>query len=122
MLYPVNRASAEVLDKIAAAPRLGDIGFEWTSGWNETTDRRLSYFQSQSAVPDDWANVILQGPHLTVAIPLFTNPRYPGWPRVSLRGDRPRSNRRGLHPAHRLPGRQTGRRIPCHLSQVVRRA
>ncbi|MDJ0001064.1 type II restriction endonuclease subunit M, partial [Rhodococcus ruber] len=33
MLYPVNRASAEVLDKIAAAPRLGNRSFEWTRGW-----------------------------------------------------------------------------------------
>lgn len=74
MLYPVNRASAEVLDKIAAAPRLGDIAFEWTRGWEEDRDRRLGYFQSQSAVPDDWANVILQGPHFTVATPLFKQP------------------------------------------------
>jgi len=74
MLYPVNRASAEVLDKIAAAPRLGDIAFEWTYGWNETTDRKLGYFRSESAVSDDWANVILQGPHLTVAAPLYQQP------------------------------------------------
>lgn len=74
MLYPVNRASAEVLDKIAAAPRLGDIAFEWTRGWEEDRDRRLGYFQSESAVPDDWANVILQGPHLTVATPLYQVP------------------------------------------------
>ena len=70
MLYPVNRASAEVLDKIAAAPRLGDIGFEWTCGWDETTDRKLGFFKSASAVPGRWEDVILQGPHLTVATPL----------------------------------------------------
>ncbi len=74
MLYPVNRASADVLGKIAAAPRLGDIDFEWTSGWNETTDRKLGYFRSASAVPDDWTKVILQGPHLTVATPLYQVP------------------------------------------------
>jgi type II restriction/modification system DNA methylase subunit YeeA len=74
MLYPVNRASAEVLDKIAAAPRLGDIKFEWTYGWNETTDRKLGFFRSESAVPDNWANAILQGPHLTVGTPLFKQP------------------------------------------------
>lgn len=74
MLYPVNLASAAVLDKIAAAPRLGDIAFEWTAGWHETADRKLGYFQSESAVPKDWANVILQGPHLTVATPLYQVP------------------------------------------------
>lgn len=74
MLYPVNRASAAVLDKIAAAPRLGDIEFEWTAGWHETAGRKLGYFYSESAIPDTWANVILQGPHFTVATPLFKQP------------------------------------------------
>jgi hypothetical protein len=74
MLYPVNRASADVLDKIAAAPRLGDIGFEWTAGWHETADRKLGYFQSESGVPDEWTKAILQGPHLTVGTPLNQEP------------------------------------------------
>jgi hypothetical protein len=74
MLYPVNRASAEVLDKIVAAPRLGDIAFEWTAGWHESADRKLGFFHSESAVPDNWRNVILQGPHLSVATPLFKQP------------------------------------------------
>ncbi|MCW2685864.1 MAG: restriction endonuclease subunit, partial [Mycobacterium sp.] len=51
MLYPVNRASAEVLDKIAAAPRLGEMAFEWTAGWHESADRKLGLFRSESAVP-----------------------------------------------------------------------
>ena len=71
MLYPVNRASADVLDKIAAASRLGDIDFEWTAGWHESADRRRGFFESASAVPDRWEEVILQGPHLTIATPLF---------------------------------------------------
>lgn len=70
-LYPVNRASAKVLDKIAVAPRLPETGFQWTAGWNETTDRKLGYFESRSAVPDRWDDVILQGPHLTVATPIY---------------------------------------------------
>lgn len=71
MLYPVNRASAEVLDKIAAAPRLGELTFYWTSGWHESADRKLGYFESRSAVPERWDQVILQGPHLTVACPIY---------------------------------------------------
>lgn len=74
MLYPVNRASAEVQNKIAAAPRLGDIDFEWTSGWHESADRKLGFFESASAVPEQWGEVILQGPHVTVATPLFKQP------------------------------------------------
>lgn len=74
MLYPANRASADVLDKIAAAPRLSDIGFEWTMGWNETTHRKLGFFKSAVAVADGWDDVIVQGPHFTVATPLFQQP------------------------------------------------
>ena len=74
MLYPVNTASAKVLDKIAAAPRFGDIGFEWTSGWNETTDRKLGFFELRQCTPVRWDDVILQGPHLTVATPVNQQP------------------------------------------------
>lgn len=74
MLYPVNRASAHVLDKIAAAPRLGDVDFEWTRGWEEDRDRKFGFFKSASAIPGRWEDVILQGPHLTVATPLFKQP------------------------------------------------
>ena len=74
MLYPVNRASALVLEKIAAAPRLGDIKFEWTAGWHESADRKQGFFESRQAVPEQWKHAILQGPHLTVATPLFQQP------------------------------------------------
>ncbi len=71
MLYPVNRASAAVLDKIAGAPRLTDVEFEWTAGWHESADRKLGYFESRSAIPESLETTILQGPHLTVACPIY---------------------------------------------------
>ena len=74
MMYPVNRDTAEVLDKLATAPRVGEIGFDWTVGWQETADRKRGLFKSASAVPGDWTNVILQGPHLGVANPLSKQP------------------------------------------------
>lgn len=74
MLYPVNRASAEVLGKIAAAPRIGGSDFEWTAGWHESADRKLGLFKTESGVPDRWEDVILQGPHLTVATPISQQP------------------------------------------------
>lgn len=70
MLYPVNRSSAEVLEKLAAAPRIGHLDFRWTSGWHEAADRRSGYFIQSSAVQTELHNVILQGPNLTVANPL----------------------------------------------------
>ena len=74
MLYPVNRASAVVLDKIAMAPRLNEVGFDWTRGWEEPGDRNLGFYKSGSAIPDRWGDVIFQGPHLTVATPLYQQP------------------------------------------------
>ncbi|MBY3794512.1 N-6 DNA methylase [Rhodococcus fascians] len=74
MLYPVNRATADVLDKIATAPRLADVAFDWTAGWQETGDRQRGFFTAASAIPNRWEDVILQGPHLTVANPISKQP------------------------------------------------
>jgi hypothetical protein len=74
MLYPVNGVSARVLEKMANAPRLGDIGFEWTRGWEEPRDRELGFFKYSAATPPRWEEVILQGPHFTVATPLYQQP------------------------------------------------
>jgi len=71
MLYPVNRASARVLDRIAESPRMLDIGYMWTKGWEEDRDREHGFFEARSAVPSDWEKVIMQGPHLTVSCPIF---------------------------------------------------
>lgn len=101
MLRPVNRSSQVVLDKIAQAPRLGDVQLHWTRGWEEDRDRYLGYFESLSAVPDMWEDVILQGPHLTVATPFAKNPRptmksqrdYEAWDLEELAEDAiPRTN------------------------------
>lgn len=74
MLYPVNNVSSEVLSRIARAPRLGDIELQWTAGWHESADRKAGFFESISATPSSWSEVILQGPHLTVATPLYQQP------------------------------------------------
>ncbi|MGH3628591.1 MAG: Eco57I restriction-modification methylase domain-containing protein [Sciscionella sp.] len=69
MLQQVTRASQEVLDRLANAYRFGNLNFDWTPGWHETADRRAGYFKSQSAVPSTVEDVIIQGPHFTVANP-----------------------------------------------------
>ncbi|UZX02209.1 class I SAM-dependent DNA methyltransferase [Arthrobacter sp. CDRTa11] len=74
MVYPVNRASSRVLEKLSKAPRIRDLGLQFSSGWNETTDRKNGYFEVGSAVPDCWDDVILQGPHFSVANPFFKEP------------------------------------------------
>jgi hypothetical protein len=75
MLRPVNRSSQAVLNKLARAPRLGSIDFQWTPGWHESADRAEGYFESRSAVPESWEDVILQGPHLGVSTPFAKQPR-----------------------------------------------
>lgn len=74
MLYPLNRASVCVLEKLASAPRLGEIDVEWTAGWHEPGDVKRGYLKSESAVAARWEDVILQGPHLSVATPLYQQP------------------------------------------------
>ncbi|MGP5194825.1 Eco57I restriction-modification methylase domain-containing protein [Arthrobacter rhombi] len=74
MVYPVNRASAHVLEKLSKAPRVRDLGLQYSSGWNETTDRKKGYFEVGSKVNDSWDDVILQGPHFTVANPFAKEP------------------------------------------------
>jgi hypothetical protein len=74
MVYAVNRSSAAVLEKLSRARRMSELGLRFSQGWNETTDRRKGYFESEWAVPASWDDVILQGPHLFVATPLYKTP------------------------------------------------
>jgi hypothetical protein len=74
MVYTVNRSVASVLAKISTAPRLGELGLVFSRGWDESIDRQKGYFESQWGVPDSWDAVIMQGPHLFVATPLYKSP------------------------------------------------
>lgn len=74
MVYPVNRASMKVLEKLSKGPRVRELGLQYSSGWNETTDRKSGYFEVGSKVNSSWDDVILQGPHFTVANPFAKQP------------------------------------------------
>lgn len=74
MVYPVNETSARVLALMAASPRVNELGLQYSSGWNETTDRQAGRFDVGAAVNVDWKDVILQGPHLSVATPMIKHP------------------------------------------------
>ncbi|MBX6388907.1 MAG: hypothetical protein IRZ08_07895 [Frankia sp.] len=75
MLFPVNRASAAILSKIARAPRLGALDIEWTAGWHESGDRQRGFFERRPTRPGTWEDVILQGPNITVGTPLYKETR-----------------------------------------------
>ena len=74
MVYTVNRAAADVINKLAAAPRLGSLGLKFSRGWDESIDRKKGRFQTLWGIPESWDSVILQGPHLHVANPFYKSP------------------------------------------------
>ncbi|WP_185981542.1 restriction endonuclease [Skermania sp. ID1734] len=74
MVYTVNRSVASVLEKLAEAPRIGSLDLNFSRGWDESIDRKKGYFESRWGVPESWDQVILQGPHLHVATPLYKSP------------------------------------------------
>ncbi|MEV1154835.1 class I SAM-dependent DNA methyltransferase [Micromonospora chokoriensis] len=74
MVYAVGRSGVEVLDKLSRVGRIGDLGLRFSAGWHEKSDRIKGYFDSEWRVPGSWDDVILQGPHLFVATPLYKEP------------------------------------------------
>lgn len=74
MVYAVNRATADVLAKLALAPRLGSLGLEFSRGWDESIDRKKGIFDVRWGRVDSWNDAILQGPHLFVANPFYKSP------------------------------------------------
>ena len=51
-----------------------DLGLQYSSGWHESIDRKKGYFEVGSDVATSWGDVILQGPHFTVANPFAKEP------------------------------------------------
>jgi len=74
MVFAVNRSTAAVLDKLSRLRRVEDLGLGFSYGWHEKNDRAKGYFESAWGAPDSWDDVILQGPHLHVATPLYKTP------------------------------------------------
>ncbi|WP_328812283.1 DNA methyltransferase [Rhodococcus sp. NBC_00297] len=74
MVYTVNSSAAAVLEKLAAAPRVGELGLLFSPGWHEKNDRTKGYFDSSWGAPESWDDVILQGPHIHVGNPAYKTP------------------------------------------------
>lgn len=74
MVYSVTREAEGVLRKLAAAPRIKELGLQYSAGWHETADKKKGYFDTEWAVPKSWDDVILQGPHFGVANPFAKQP------------------------------------------------
>ena len=74
MVYTVNSSAADVLATLSRQPRAGSLDLEFSRGWDESRDRKKGYFESRWGVPQSWNDVILQGPHLYVATPMYKSP------------------------------------------------
>ena len=71
MVYTVNTAVADVLATLARQPRVGSLDLEFSSAGMRTTIARKGYFEIGWGAPASWDDVILQGPHLYVATPMY---------------------------------------------------
>ena len=71
MVYTVNRAAADALTALARQPRVRSLDLEFSLGWMEKGDREKGYFELRWGAPNSWDDVILQGPHLYVATPMY---------------------------------------------------
>ncbi|MFN8075143.1 MAG: hypothetical protein U0Q15_06945 [Kineosporiaceae bacterium] len=74
LLRPVNNASQQVLRRLSTGPRFGECAQAWTTGWDEKAGRTAGFFQGLFARPRTWRDVILQGPHFSVATPFARQP------------------------------------------------
>lgn len=75
MLYLINTRSALVVDKVNASRRLAETGYRWSFGWDEAAEKKRGNIRYEQGVPGRMRDVILQGPHLSVANPVFKQPQ-----------------------------------------------
>ena len=121
LLRPVNRSSQGVLDKLAAAPRFGEVSFDWTAGWHESADKAAGYFVGRSAVPDSPGRRDPAGPapHRGHAVRAAAQPDHAQ--QQGLHGVGPGSAGGAADPAHQLPARQADPRLHRRLPALERR-
>ena len=74
MVYTVNSSASDVLATLTHQPRAAALDLQFSLGWDETRARKKGYIESRWGVPQAWSEVILQGPHLYIATPLYKSP------------------------------------------------
>ena len=75
LLRPVTFQHVAILAAISEQSfRLGDLGYRWSSVWNEKIAKEDGYIAWRTEVPESWLEAILQGPHFTVAAPFAKEP------------------------------------------------
>ena len=75
LVRPLTQEHLTVLATIAAQPvRMADVGYRWSSGWNEKNAKEEGYIEWRTEFPGTWDESIWQGPHFTVATPYAKQP------------------------------------------------
>ena len=78
LLRPLTREDSEVLSIMAEQPvRVSDLGYRWSSLWNEKIAKQDNYIEWQTMNSGSWDEVVLQGPHFTVSNPFAREPNDP---------------------------------------------
>lgn len=78
LLRPVTRADLATIDALARYPvRLADLKYRWSAGFHEKGAKKDGTIVWRTEVPKSWDEVILQGPHFTVATPFAKQPNDP---------------------------------------------
>ncbi|WP_347958106.1 Eco57I restriction-modification methylase domain-containing protein [Gordonia aichiensis] len=75
LVRPLTREHVEVLGRISAqGRRLSDLDYRWTRCFDEDKGKKEGYFEWRTEFSENWSEVILQGPHFTVATPFAREP------------------------------------------------
>ncbi|KHO22981.1 Eco57I restriction-modification methylase domain-containing protein [Mycolicibacterium setense] len=75
LLRPLTSEQIDGLSLLSGQTvRLDDLGFDWSSLWHEKGARQDGYIEWSTSLPASWDDVILQGPHFTVATPYARQP------------------------------------------------
>ena len=75
LLRPPTREHVELIAKFAQQKtRLSDLGYRRTSLWHEKEASTDGIIEWRTEYPPSWDEVILQGPHFTVATPFAKEP------------------------------------------------
>ncbi|BDQ21586.1 restriction endonuclease subunit M [Rhodococcus qingshengii] len=78
LLRPLTVEQVSLLSILSnQTTRMSDIGYRWVFLWNEKSSKKDGYIEWKTERPNNWSEVILQGPHFSVANPFAKEPNDP---------------------------------------------
>ncbi len=74
MIQTVDRSTARVIRLAASHPTVRSLGIAFSGGWHERGAREKGRFATAWGAADKWDSVVLQGPNIGLANPMFKSP------------------------------------------------